>query len=111
MAQDLGRTSNAAMLGTKQAVEQSIVGTDSSAAKGVLERRGAGRIRHLHCPLLWAQDRVTRGELAVEKIKGVHNTADIGTKNVSRPTLDKHLKTLNFERRSGRHPKALKAAL
>ena len=32
--------------------------TDSSGAKGVAARRGVGRIRHLHTPLLWLQRRV-----------------------------------------------------
>ena len=29
--------------------------TDSSACKGLCSRRGAGRIRHIHCPALWLQ--------------------------------------------------------
>ena len=37
---------------------QCVPGTDSSPAKSIMERRGAGRIRHLHCLVLWSQDRV-----------------------------------------------------
>ena len=32
--------------------------THSSAATGVATRRGVGKIRHLHSPLLWSQRRV-----------------------------------------------------
>ena len=43
------------------------LGTDSSLAKSIMERRGAGRIRHLHCPMLWLQERVDSGEIGIEK--------------------------------------------
>ena len=41
---------------------------DSSAAKGVAERRGVGKIRHLHTPLLWLQGRVKQGVLRLSKV-------------------------------------------
>ena len=92
-------------------VKTSVLGTDSSAAKSIMERRGAGRIRHLHCPLLWLQERVDRGEIRTEKRRGEDNTSDICTKAVSSQTLSKHLKTVKMEWRSGRHPLALSAAV
>ena len=52
----------------------------------------ARRIRHLHCPVLWLQERVGSGEIRIEKHEGEHSTADIGTKAVSAPVLMKHLK-------------------
>ena len=64
-------------------VAQCVLGTDSSAAKSIMERRGAGRFRHLHCPMLWFQERGDSGEIRIEKRKGEHNTADIGTKAVT----------------------------
>ena len=92
-------------------VVQCVLGTDSSSAKSIMEGRGAGRIRHLHCPMLWLQERVVSGEIRIEKRKGEHNTADIGTKAVSAPVLMKHWKTLKMEWRDGRHPSALDAAI
>ena len=38
----------------------------------------------------------------VEKRKGEHNTADIGTEAVSVPVLMRHLKSLRMEWRDGR---------
>ena len=92
-------------------VAKCVPGTDTSSAKGIMERRGAGRIRHVHCPMLWLQERVDSGEILIEKRKGEHNTADIGTKAVSAPVVMKHLKTLKMEWRNGRHPLALSAAI
>ena len=92
-------------------VAQCVLGTDSSSAKSIMEGRGAGRIRHLHCPMLWLQECVDSCEIRIEKCKGEHNTADIGTKAVSAPVLMKHLKTLKMEWRDGRHPSALDAAI
>ena len=54
-----------------------VLGTDSSSAKSILERRGAGRIRHLHCSMLWLQERVDSADMRTEKRKGEHKTADI----------------------------------
>ena len=53
-------------------VAQCVLGTDSSSAKTIMDR--AGRIRHLHCPMLWLQERVDSGEIRTEKRKGEHNT-------------------------------------
>ena len=50
-------------------VGQCVHGTDSSSAKSIMERRGAGRIRHPHCPMLWLQERVDSGEIRTEKRK------------------------------------------
>ena len=88
-------------------VVQSVLGTDSSSVKSIMERRGAGRIRHLHCPMLCLQECVDSGEIRIEKRKGEQNTADIGTKAVSAPVLMKHLKTLKMEWLDGRHHSAL----
>ena len=92
-------------------VPQCVLGTDSSSAKSIMKRRGAGRIRRLHCPMLWLQDCVDSGEIRIEKRKGEHNTADIDTKAVSAPVLMKHLKTLKMKWRDGQHPSALDAAI
>ena len=92
-------------------VAQCVLGMDSSSAKRIMERRAAGRIRHLHCPMLWLQERVDSGESRIEKRKGEDSTADVGTKAVTAPVPRKHLKTLKKEWRDGRHPLALSVAL
>ena len=42
-------------------VGQCVLGTVNSSAKSVMERRGAGRIGHLHCVFL--RERVDSGEM------------------------------------------------
>ena len=39
--------------------------TDSAASRGISQRIGCGRVRHLDCGLLWLQDAVKRGLLRV----------------------------------------------
>ena len=60
------------------------VNTDSSAAKSMAMRKGAGRVRHIEVRELWVQDRVAKGELQIFKVKGEFNVADGLTKHVER---------------------------
>ena len=54
--------------------------TDSSAAKGMAQRQGVGKVRHLDLRTLYLQDLVKTEGLRIVKVKGEHNKADIGTK-------------------------------
>jgi len=61
--------------------------TDSSGAKGILNRRGVGRLRHLSCRILWLQEMVGSGMLKLCSISGHLNPADIGTKRLAAPRM------------------------
>ena len=52
---------------------------DASAAIGVAQRKGIGRIRHLDTQSLWIQDAVRQRKVALNKIKGIQNPADMMT--------------------------------
>ena len=80
--------------------------TDSSAAKGVTDRLGLGKLRHIQTRYLWLQERVHAKHLSVEKVPGQHNVADILTKSTSAEVLERHMKSLNQVRREGRSSKA-----
>ena len=54
--------------------------TDSSAGKGITQRLGCGRVRHLQVGMLWVQAAVKAKELFVGSIPGAQNPADLGTK-------------------------------
>ena len=41
--------------------------TDASAARGVVQRQGAGRIKHLTIKQLWVQERESAGYLTITK--------------------------------------------
>ena len=61
---------------------------DSSAARGVLSRKGVGRLRHLSCRILWMQDLVMEKRLLVRSVMGALNPADIATKRLSAARLE-----------------------
>ena len=53
---------------------------DSTACLGAAGRRGAGRIRHIATSTLWLQNAVGEGRIALAKVAGTANPADLGTK-------------------------------
>ncbi len=96
-------------LGVKGSMEDLGVGveaqanTDSSAAKSITARRGAGLVRRIDSRELRAQDRVAQGELDIVKVKGEENVADGLTKHVDRQKMDQYPKACGMVRRSERH--------
>ena len=56
--------------------------TDSSGARGILQRMGVGRLRHLSCRILWLQQLINNGVVCVAAVSGHSNPADIGTKRL-----------------------------
>ena len=67
---------------------QIIVHIDSSAALGVLERKGIGKIRHLVVAESWMQAVIKQGKIYVAKIDGSANDADLMTKPLTRQAID-----------------------
>ena len=73
--------------------------TDSSAAFGVLKRRGAGAIKHLSVRQLWTQEVCRQPGVATHKIARVVNPADMLCSISSLESLNRHMRVLNFETR------------
>ena len=84
---------------------------DASAALGVAQRMGIGKIRHLHTGALWIQEQELRKHLSLNKVPGVDNIADLMTKNVPREILERHTKGLHGEFVDGRAEKAVQLHL
>ena len=74
--------------------------TDSSAAKGIVMRQGAGRVKHLDIKTLWIQEREDRGELAVKKIPRLLNCSDLLTHHWTEQEGQRHLDGMALQRRS-----------
>ena len=74
-------------------------------------RRGVGRVRRLHTPLLWVQDRQRRGDFQVVKIPGALNVADLGTKPLAGPAISNFMGLMDFTFEVRPSPLALKAAM
>ena len=54
--------------------------SDASAAIGITQRQGLGKIRHLSVADLWIQQRIRDGILCVKKVAGLLNPTDLMTK-------------------------------
>ena len=68
--------------------------TDASAAIGIVQRQGLGRLRHLKVQYLWVQDKVRGGDLGIAKVLGTQNPADLMTKHLAAHDVRKHLDNL-----------------
>ena len=77
------------------------LGTDSSAAKSFVNRRGLGKMRHLQIRDLWLQKEVAEGNLVVEKIPGLANPADLMTKVLSLKEVVARLEMMRMYVRGG----------
>ena len=70
-----------------------VVKTDSSAAKGMLSRRGLGKQRHISTRYLRIQERVARQDLTIQKVATKEQLADILTK----PSSWKDIARVSYE--------------
>ena len=95
----IGMVSMAADFGEEWAIS---IKTDSSAAQGMVYRQGLGKVRHLDVQQLWIQDRVARKQLAIEKVLGTENCADLMTKFLAGDAIDKIVSAMGFRYEEGR---------
>ena len=98
-AQTLGMMALARDLGVSL---QATVNTDASAALGIIQRQGLGKLRHVSTQFLWVQEKVRRNEFDIAKVPGQDNPADILTKNVAAELIHKHTETLGVWIGNGR---------
>ena len=61
--------------------------TDSTAARGICNRRGVGKVRHMDVQLLWLQERIQSKEFALRKVDSALNLGDLSTKYVDAATI------------------------
>ena len=95
MAADWGRT-----------VEGKVM-VDSSAALGVVSRKGNGRLRHVRVGQLWIQQMAEDEEVIYRKILGDDNPADLFTKHLTRIRLDHLLDLISIRDEIGRAKESL----
>ena len=61
-------------------MEGPIAFSDSSAARGIANRKGIGKLKHLQVRSLWLQQARVDEQVKVERVDALLNTADLGTK-------------------------------
>ena len=88
-----------------------LVHCDASAALGIVNRQGLGKLRHINVRYLWLQEKVKDKELDVVKVPGVDNPADLFTKHLDANAMWKHIKKLGFYSAKGRAATAPKLRL
>lgn len=81
---------------------QAHVYADSSAALGVADRKGAGKLRHINVGMLWIQEKKNEGSVTFEKVMGTNNPADMMTKYLSAEAISKYSQDLQLQFREGR---------
>jgi hypothetical protein len=84
-----------------------VVMCDSSAAIGIVGRRGVGRIRHLDVGKMWIQELREREGVEVKKVRGTENPADQLTKYLGAGEVDKAVQMVGMEFREGRAEKGV----
>ena len=85
--------------------------TDSSACKALCSRRGAGRIRHIHCPAWWLQYAVARRKNAITRRAGKDLAPDVGTKaGIPEDTMWRLMGMFGLAKGEGRAKQALNMA-
>ena len=67
------------------------VHVDATAAKGMIERRGISRVRHIESDHLWIQEQEARRMLTIGKVDSGDIPADLMTKNVGVALAIKHM--------------------
>ena len=60
---------------------------DSTAAIGICQRQGLGKLRHLHVSDLWIQDAVLQKRINLHKVDGKLNPADVFIKLISHQAM------------------------
>ena len=81
---------------------------DAAAAKGILERQGIAKVRHIDVNVLWLQQQVARKIVPLVKVDGSENCADLLTKHLTTIVQEKHVKMMRLEFRDGRAQSAAK---
>jgi hypothetical protein len=68
------------LLAIGRAVDTIVIESDSSAAKGISERFGTGKLRHLQAKDLWVQQKVHDKMIRIQKVPTETNVGDLQTK-------------------------------
>ena len=69
--------------------------TDSTGARGIANRLGAGRVRHIETRYLRVQQLLQKKQVGLKKVESKDNRADLGTKALPAAEFQKLLAMVN----------------
>ncbi len=81
------------------------VHVDANAAKGIVERAGLDRVRHIDVNVRWLQEQEVKGKVPLHKVDGTKNPADL-MKNLDAKNIEEHLNRMYVAFMAGRSEKA-----
>ena len=64
--------------------------SDASAALGIIQRQGLGKLRHIDCSYLFVQNLNAEKVIRFSKVAGNDNPADLCTKGLSADIIKRH---------------------
>ena len=67
---------------------------DATADKGILDRTGLAKLKHINVNCLWLQEQCAKTCVPLVKIPGEHNSADLMTKHLIMLTIKRHIESL-----------------
>ena len=67
---------------------------DATAAKGILDRTGLAKVRHIDVNCLLRQEQCAKKFVPLIQIPGEHNSADLMTKHLTLLMMKRHLDSL-----------------
>ena len=83
--------------------EPIVIKSDASAAIGIANRIGIGKVRHIEVNQLWLQEKVSKKEISIIKVGTEENLADALTKAVDAKIISKHVAGVGACVRIDRH--------
>ena len=84
---------------------------DASAAIGICQRKGLGKVRHLDTRSLWIRDALRQKRLGIQKVLGTENPSDAMTKFLDGVALSKMLGLMRCRFLEGRPESAPQLAV
>ena len=75
---------------------------DAVAAKGIIERKGMTKLRHIETDILWLQEHTARRILPLNKVLGTDNVSDLTTKNLPAAAINQYVESMSLEFADGR---------
>ena len=79
---------------------------DAAAVKGIIERRGLSKVRHIDVNVLRLQEVCASKQIPVQKDPGKEIPADLATKHLTARLIDKSIARMKVRFEQGRAAKA-----
>ena len=70
---------------------------DATPAKGILDRQGIAKVRHIDVAVLWLQQQAAKKIIPLVKVDGSDNCADLLTKHLGVAVMQQHVERMQLD--------------